>query len=254
MKSSVSSAHLQLTTGQRRVELARPWVLAALYVGLALAGWWWLAVPVAVAVCLAAFVQLHDAMHSALGLSKEANERVITLSGLLILKSGHAVQVTHLRHHGRCLSEDDPEGAPATWSFGRVLWQGPWHILMLRRESLRIAPKTRRIQLTETALTGLLLLAFGVLYWLTGSVVGLAYWGVAFFMSATMPIWASYIPHRMAARNPAARVAAAAQLWTPVVSSFAFHHLHHHYPRVPTALLHRAAAELPPPPEDHHHH
>ncbi|TGE10196.1 fatty acid desaturase family protein [Hymenobacter fodinae] len=255
MKSTAISAHLQLTPGQRYVELARPWTLVALYSGLAVAGWWWLAVPVAVAVCLAAFVQMHDAMHNALGLSKPVNERILTLSGLLILKSGHALQVTHLRHHGRCLTEDDPEGAPATWKFSRVLWQGPWHILMLRRESLRIAPNTRRIQLLETAFTVLLLAAFVGLYLLTGSLVGLVYWGVAFLMSATMPIWASYIPHHVASRYPAARVAAAmAQIWTPVVSSFAFHHVHHHYPRVPTALLHRAAAELPPPPEELHHH
>ena len=131
--------NLQLTPAQRRIELARPWVLLGIYIVLAAAGWWWLAVPLVV-VCLAAFVQMHDAMHNALGLSKAANKRVLSLSGLLILKSGHGLQVMHLRHHGRCLTEADPEGAPATWSFGRVLWQGPWHTLMLRREALRIAP------------------------------------------------------------------------------------------------------------------
>ncbi|QIL75810.1 fatty acid desaturase [Hymenobacter sp. HDW8] len=248
------AAHLQLTTQQRRIELARPWVLAALYVAAALAGWWWVAVPLAVAVCLAAFVQMHDAMHHALGLSKAANERVLALSALLILKSGHAMQVTHLRHHGRCLTEEDPEGAPANWRFSRVLWQGPYHILTLRRESWRIAPHTRRKQLIETMYTVALLAAFVGLYVFAGSLVGLVYWGVAFFMSATMPIWASYIPHHLAVQNPAARVAASlAQIWTPVVASFAFHHVHHHYPRVPTALLPRAAAELPAPPEHEHH-
>ena len=246
---------LELTPAQRRIELARPWVLLALYTATALLGWWWLALPLAVVVCLAAFVQMHDAMHNSLGLAKPANERVLTLSGLLILKSGHGLQVTHLRHHGRCLTEDDPEGAPATWSFSRVLWQGPWHTLMLRREALRIAPRTRRIQLTETALTLLLLVVFVGLYWLTGSLVGLGYWGVAFLMSATMPIWASYVPHHVSSRNPVARTAATlAQAWTPITASFAFHHLHHHYPRVPTALLYRAATELPPPPEEEHHH
>jgi fatty acid desaturase len=245
----------QLTPAQRRVELARPWVLLLGYVAAALAGWWWLAVPLAVVVCLAAFVQMHDAMHNALGLSKITNKRVLTLSGLLILKSGHGLQVTHLRHHGRCLTEADPEGAPVNWTFGRVLWQGPWHTLMLRRESLRMAPHTRHIQLLETGLTLALLGAFVGLYWATGSVVGLVYWGVAFGMSATMPIWASYVPHHVSSRNPVGRAAAAvAQAWTPITASFAFHHLHHHYPRVPTALLYRAAAELPPPPEEHHHH
>ncbi|MBO2032287.1 fatty acid desaturase [Siccationidurans ginsengisoli] len=243
-----------LTPAQRRVELARPWVLLLGYVAAALAGWWWLAVPLAVVVCLAAFVQMHDAMHNSLGLSKKANKRILTLSGLLILKSGHGLQVTHLRHHGRCLTEADPEGAPVNWSFGRVLWQGPWHTLMLRRESLRIAPGTRHIQLLETALTLVLLGGFVGLYWATGSMVGLAYWGVAFGMSATMPIWASYVPHHVSSRNPVGRAAAAvAQAWTPITASFAFHHLHHHYPRVPTALLYRAAAALPPPPEEEHH-
>ena len=247
-------ADFQLTPAQRRIELARPWVLLLGYVAAALAGWWWLAVPLAVVVCLAAFVQMHDAMHNSLGLAKRTNKRVLTLSGLLILKSGHGLQVTHLRHHGRCLTEADPEGAPVNWSFGRVLWQGPWHTLMLRRESLRMAPNTRHIQLLETGLTLALLVGFGVLYWATGSVVGLVYWGVAFMMSATMPIWASYVPHHVSARNPVGRAAAAvAQAWTPITASFAFHHLHHHYPRVPTALLYRAAAELPPPPEEHHH-
>ncbi|MBC6990688.1 MULTISPECIES: fatty acid desaturase family protein [Hymenobacter] len=254
MNPNTAAAYLQLTPRQRVVELARPWVLVALYIGTAVAGAWWLAVPLAVAVCLAAFVQMHDAMHNALGLSKKNNERVLTLSALLILKSGQAMQVTHLRHHGRCLTDDDPEGAPATWSFARVLWQGPYHILMLRRESLRIAPKTRNRQLLETAATVFILAVFVGLYYYLDSAIGLVYWAVAFLMSATMPIWASYVPHHVASRNPAARVAAAmAQIWTPVVSSFAFHHVHHHYPRVPTALLHRAAAELPPPPEEHHH-
>ena len=78
---------------------------------------------------------------------------------------------------------------------------------------------------------------------------------MAFFMSAIMPIWASYVPHHVSSRNPVARTAAAlAQAWTPTTASFDFHHLHHHYPRVPTALLYRAAAELPPPPEEEHHH
>ncbi|MCC2546865.1 fatty acid desaturase [Hymenobacter sp. BT175] len=254
MTSAADSAHLQLTPTQQAVELARPWVLAALYAGAAIAGWWWLALPLAVVVCLAAFVQMHDAMHNALRLPKAGNKLVLTLSGLLILKSGHGLQVTHLRHHGRCLTDDDPEGAPATWQFSRVLWQGPYHILMLRRESLRIAPKTRRIQFIETGLTLLLLACFIGLYLLTGSLAGLVYWGVAFFMSATMPIWASYIPHHLAPENPAAHAAAAvAQFWTPVVSSFAFHHVHHHFPRVPTALLPQAA-KLPGAREAGHPH
>lgn len=203
-------------------------------------------------VPLAAFVQMHNALHNSLGLAKLTNKRVRTLSGLLILKSGHGLPVTHLRPHGRCLTEADPEGAPVNWRFGRVLWQGPWHTLMLRRESLRMAPHTRHIQLLETALTLVLLGAFVGLYWATGSLVGLVYWAVAFGMSATMPIRASYVPPHVSLRNPVGRAAAVAQAWTLLTASFAFYHLHHCYPRAPTALLYRVA-ELPPPPQDHPH-
>jgi len=101
---------------------------------------------------------------------------------------------------------------------------------MLRREALRIAPNTKQIQLLETGLALTLLVGFAGL---ADSLVSLVYWGVAFFMSVTMPIGASYIPHHVSSRNPAARTAAAgAQAWTSITASFAFHH----YPRVPTAL------------------
>ncbi|UYZ64557.1 fatty acid desaturase [Hymenobacter weizhouensis] len=253
MQPNTLSAHLQLSPAQRWLELLRPWLLLGAYVFMAGLGWWWLAVPLAVAVCLSGFVQMHDAMHQALGLSKAANKRLLTLSGLLLLKSGHGLQVTHLRHHAHCLQPDDPEGAPATWRFWRVLWQGPYHILMLRRESLRMAPHTRRIQWLETAATLVLLAVFVAVYLWWGSLVGLVYWAVAFVMSATLPIWAAYLPHHLSEHNPAVRASAAtARFWTPVLASFAFHHVHHHYPRVPTALLPRAAAELPPPPPHEH--
>jgi beta-carotene hydroxylase len=60
---------LQLTPFQQAVELARPSVLFLLYVAAA-AGWWFVAVPLAVAAALAGFVQMHDAIHRSPGLSK----------------------------------------------------------------------------------------------------------------------------------------------------------------------------------------
>ncbi|MFC6998971.1 fatty acid desaturase [Rufibacter roseus] len=243
----------ELTRVQQVIEIARPWVLLALYLVLALNQIWWLAIPVAFGTCLAAFVQLHDSIHQSLGLTKKSHSLLVTLSALLLLKSGHALKVTHLRHHGQCLSDDDPEGEPAKWTLKEIFLNGPYHIFMLRFASLRIAPATKNKQLFETGITLLLLISFVVLFLLTGSVVGLVYWGVAFVLSALMPLWASYIPHKMASRNPA-RLAGvkAAQFWTPIISSFAFHHLHHTYPKVPTALLPKAANELPEP-EEHDH-
>ncbi|MEO5643019.1 MAG: fatty acid desaturase [Bacteroidia bacterium] len=250
-----SSGSFRLTSFEKFIELSRPWLLLCSFVFFALLNLWWLAIPAAVVTVLAGFVQMHDAMHNSLGLSKRVNEFVLTMSAMLLLKSGHAMRVTHLRHHGQCLGEDDPEGAPANWTLKQVFINGPYHIFTLRSSSWRISPATHRIQFIETAITFLLLLAFIFIYYFTGSVIALVYWAAGFVLSSLMPFWASYIPHHLASRSPA-RLAAVklARIWTPVISSFAFHHLHHLYPKVPTVLLPKAAKELPEPGEDNHDH
>ena len=233
---------LQLTPVQRTIELLRPWALLSLYLLAAAKGWWWLAVPLAVAMCLAAFVQMHDAVHRSLGISKAAHDFVLLTSGLLLLKNGHGLQVTHLRHHGRCLKDDDPEGVCATWPFYRVMLEGPFHIFGMRFYALRRASHTMRFQVIETVATVAILTIVVAMYFFFGSYIGLVYWAVAASLSATIPIWAAYLPHRLAPEHPAVRSAGRiAQIWTPVISSFAYHHLHHAQPKIPTALLSVAA-------------
>lgn len=229
---------LRLKPAQIFIELVRPWLLFALYLFTAAEGWWLLAVPLAVATCMAGFIQMHDSIHQSLGISKRAHELILSASGLLLLKSGHGLQVTHLRHHGRCLKEDDPEGVCATWPFYRVLLEGPLHIFTMRFYAFRRASHTRRFQIIETIITVFVLLLAIALYVFLKSYVGLVYWAVAALLSATIPVWAAYLPHRLAPEHPAVRSAGRiAQIWTPVVSSFAFHHLHHAFPKVPTVLL-----------------
>jgi fatty acid desaturase len=226
------------------IELLRPWLLLSIYIILAYFEFWYLAVPFAFITILAGFVQMHDTMHSALNLNKKMNSFFLTISGLLLLKSGHAMKITHLRHHGKCLSQDDPEGEPANWKFRKVLLQGPYHIFLLRKASLEMAPRTRKKQLIETSFTLFLLAFFIFLYFYFSSLIGIIYWIVAFIMSATMPIWATYIPHHLAPKNPLRLLSIKySGLWTPVISSFAFHHVHHDHPKVPTALLPKIAKE-----------
>lgn len=229
---------LQLEATQQAIELLRPWLLFALYAITAAKGWWLMAIPLAAATCLAAFIQMHDAIHRSLGLSRKSHDLLILASGLLLLKNGHGLQITHLRHHGRCLQDDDPEGVCATWPFYRVLFAGPLHVFNMRFYALRRASHTRSYQIIETLVTVCLLFLAVALYVIFKSPVGLVYWAVAASLSATIPIWAAYLPHRLAPAHPAVRSAGRlAQVWTPVVSSFAFHHLHHAFPKVPTALL-----------------
>ena len=244
----------KLSRFQLVVELSRPWLLLLVYIFLSIKGLWWLAIPMAVATGFSGFVQMHDSIHNALGLSKKWNSFFLSISALLILKSGHGLKVTHLRHHGQCLSENDPEGEPAKWALKKVFVNGPYHIFTLRRSSLQMSPGTKTIQILETAITFFILVGFISLYLLTGSVAGLVYWGVAFVLSSLMPLWASYIPHHLAPRNPARLIGVKlAKVWTPIISSFAYHHFHHAYPKIPTALLPVAADELPEPEEEHHH-
>ena len=236
---------LQLNPAQRTIELLRPWILLTLYLVTAAKGWWFLAVPLAIAACLAGFIQMHDAIHRSLNISRRAHDFILLASGLLLLKNGHGLQVTHLRHHGRCLKDDDPEGVCATWPFYRVLLEGPFHIFTMRFYAFRRASHTMRFQVIETLATVCLLILLVAIYFFNGSYVGLVYWAVAAGLSATIPIWAAYLPHRLAPEHPAVRSAGRfAQIWTPVVSSFAYHHLHHAQPKIPTALLPVAARRI----------
>ena len=205
---------LILSRSQRPMELARPWILLLLYLGFSINGYWLLAVPAAFATCLAGFVQMHDSIHASLGLSKKRQAIFLALSGQLLLKSGHALQATHLRHHGRCLSKEDPEGQPANWTLSRVMFQGPFHMLTLRLKTIDLAPRKRRIQIFETSATLAILVGAILLFFSFGSLVGLVYWSIAGLLSATMPLWAAYLPHRLAPKNPAVLMASKlARFW-----------------------------------------
>src|SRR5688500_16957057 len=167
-----SEISLHMRPAQVFIELLRPWFLFALYLLTAANGWWFLAVALAFATCLAAFIQMHDSIHRSLGVSKITHEFILSASGLLLLKSGHGLQITHLRHHGRCLKEDDPEGVCATWPFYRVLLEGPLHIFTMRFYAFKRASHTKRFQIIETIATvGLLILAVAI-YILLGSSIG----------------------------------------------------------------------------------
>lgn len=234
----IAAAALRLSPAQLAFELARPWLFFGAFVVASWTEHWWLALPLALATFLAGFVQLHDAMHNALGLSKPANERVLVLAGILILKSGHGLRVTHLRHHGRCLDADDPEGRVVHWPLWRVMIAGPFHVLGNRGLAMRLAPRTARDQIGETVVNAITAAVAITIWYLWASPAGLLYWAVVAAMSATLALWAAYIPHVLSPAHPLIRLAGlASRGWTPVINSFAYHDLHHQFPKVPTALL-----------------
>ena len=238
---------LHLGRAQTVYELARPLLLFSVFVVASTFRLWLVAGPAALACFLASFVLLHDVMHNALGLPRRTNELVIAVSGLLLLKSGHGLRATHLRHHGRPLDEHDPEGGVVHWPLWRIVLAGPFHVLGNRALAMRLSKTTRREQAVETAATAVAILLALALYYFGGSPAGLLYWAIAATLSATLALWAAYIPHVLSSRHPLVRAASwASRWWTPVLSSFAFHHLHHRYPRVPTGLLSTLAKDVGP--------
>ena len=198
-------------------ELARPLLFFSVFVVGSMFRLWIVAGPAALGCFLASFVLLHDAMHNALGLPRRTNELVIAASGLLLLKSGHGLRATHLRHHGRPLDEHDPEGGVVHWPLWRIVLAGPFHVLGNRALAMRLSKTTRREQAVETAATALAIMLALALYYFAGSPAGLLYWAIAATLSATLAPWAAYIPHVLSSRHPLVRVASwASRWWTPV--------------------------------------
>lgn len=80
---------------------------------------------------------IHNAFHSALGLSRHATDVVLWIMSLVMLGSMHAVQFNHLRHHRLALSEGDVEGRHANMPAWRALLFGPAFPFLLHVTALR---------------------------------------------------------------------------------------------------------------------
>ena len=80
---------------------------------------------------------IHNAFHSALGLSRRATDVVLWIMSLAMLGSMHAVQFNHLRHHRLALSEGDVEGRHADMPAWRALLFGPAFPVLLHVTALR---------------------------------------------------------------------------------------------------------------------
>lgn len=187
----------------------------------------------AIAVFFASFALMHDLAHGALRLPRRANEIALSAAGALLLMSGHALRVSHLRHHARCLAEDDPEGAPARWSLLRAALLGPAHSLALRAHAFRLAgPAGRRWQLAESALNTASL----ALLLASDSPALIAYALAALAAQLTMAVWAAHVPHN--APPWLLRAAAlVARCGSIVALSLAYHERHHARPCLPCGRL-----------------
>jgi fatty acid desaturase len=194
-----------------------------------------LAAAASAALFFAAFAWMHDLAHGALRLPRWINEIALSLAGALMLMSGHALRLMHLRHHARPLAKDDVEGAPARLSLAQAIASAPRAALSLRISAFHAArARGRAWQAAEISLNAA---AFALLI-ASGSPSLIAWASVAAALQLSMSVWAAHIPHNAPEwLLDAARALAFSR--SPVAMSLAFHELHHRCPNLPCSHLAR---------------
>lgn len=206
------------------------WALALAAFGEALHGL--ASVPLSLGLCFAAFATTHDLIHGHLGLRGRAHHLALSLSGGLLLGSGHATRRGHLHHHARPFAQDDLEARGVKLGFWGALTHAPLDSLALRLSGwAQATPTDRRWQLAEH---GLNLLSLGAGLSLGGSAARFVL--IALALQLFMPFWAGYLSHKPL---PGMIRIARSLAWTtsPAMLSLAFHALHHEHPSVPCAEL-----------------
>lgn len=242
----------RITAKQRAVELGRPVLfLAAFVLAERFLGVW--AAPIAAVSVFAVALLVHDLIHNALHLPKPWSDLALSFFALFLIKSGHALRASHVRHHRLCLSSTDEEGRVAHASIPRLVITGPWIALRARWTSFRDGSRSSRPwQAVETAINVAWVAALADAGARRGSIAAILYLGAVVLVTVSAPIWGAKIPHTLPVGHPiVVWLRERAGRWTPAACSVLFHELHHRAPRIPVALLAQRRAEiesLPPSP------
>lgn len=226
------------------VILVRPFLCTLAFAAFAALGWWPLA-PVAVFFLFVSIVtSAHDAVHGSLGLSRRATDWALFALGALVLESGHAYRLTHLRHHAVFPGPDDPEGEPSRMTAWGAVRAGPTFLARLWLWAW--TRRTDRRWLAAEALFALfvVLAAFAlapVTRW------PLCYVVMVVVGSWVYPLLTSHLPHRDYGDTPLTQTHTLRGRLVPALFlELTFHLEHHLYPRVPTHRLAELSRRLTP--------
>jgi fatty acid desaturase len=96
---------------------------------------------------------VHNAFHSALGLSRAATDVVLWVMSAVMLGSMHAVRFNHLRHHKHLLNDVDVEGMSAAMPALHALLFGPVFPVLLHWTALRHGDRKLRLIVVGELLT-----------------------------------------------------------------------------------------------------
>lgn len=223
---------LETSAWTRFVVLMRPFLIAALYVGLFQVGLWPLAMLAIPFLYLTGGAALHDLCHKSLGVSDRWHDIVLCAVGALILGSGHTIRATHQVHHRKLHTAIDPEGYVDSYSYLRTLGEGPMYKHYLACWVMKNRPKARRWVMVEGGFVNLTILAALVAGW-KFPVFGV-YIAVTVFGSWLFPFFGVKLVHS----DPGDDVLQGTRTVRGKIISrlgcgLSFHLEHHVYPRVP---------------------
>lgn len=178
---------------------------------------------------------VHNAFHTALGLSRHTTDIVLWIMSFVMLGSMHAVQFNHLRHHKLNLGEGDVEGRSAEMPAWRALLFGPLFPVLLHVTAFRYGNRKLRMTLAGELLLSLVWIAmvFGVLhcrvleYHVSAMLVGQC-------MTAFFAVWT--VHHHCDRTHHLARTLHH-RVKNRITFNMFLHIEHHLFPRVPTCHL-----------------
>ena len=212
--------------------LPLPWLLAAIIAGQAGRPGW--AVLTTLVMFMMGLRVTHNAFHRNLGISRSAGDLVMFSLSVLLGGAMHAIEYTHLRHHGDCLADDDIEGRIAHLGFFRAVLHSPIYPLQIHLVAMRNGSR-RHKRWIAFELAAVVPLHAAI--WL-GDSSALKWMAMSlYFANASAPlvgIWAVHRGCEVGRFN--ARTSRSMLLNMLTVSLF--NHLEHHlYPAVPTCHL-----------------
>jgi len=152
-----------------RLEIVRELLLPAAWLSASLVvagrGYYLAALGLSFMFFLTGLRLVHNAFHSALGLSRRATGVVLWVMSLVMLGSMHAVRFNHMRHHRLRLGDGDVEGRSAEMPAWGALLSGPVFPVLLHATALRYGNrKLRATVIAELGMTALwVALVFSVL-------------------------------------------------------------------------------------------
>jgi beta-carotene hydroxylase len=190
----------------------------------------------------------HDVVHGSLGLSRGQTDWALFAMGAVLLESGHAYRVTHLRHHLVFPGPDDPEGDPARFSLLKAILWGPlflprlWYWSYARSK----AGGTLRRWLVAEGAWAFAVAGAGV-WLLPWTPAVLVYAGLAIVGSWVYPTLTVHLPHREYGETPLSQTHTLRGWIVPALFLEITYHLEHHlYPEVPSHHLPELSRRLDP--------